>query len=329
MAGSAKRGVAVRYLAYVELDGVPNIVVDGARHADSLLVLSHWPKSGSPAALRDDLSAQITFHYLDHPELHVPAVAVSNNHFDQDGLMSVYALVDPDGAQSRRARVIDVARAGDFGTYEDRDSARIAWTLANLANALPDGVDPYAELLDCLPELLDHPERFRDSWAEEDEHLEASEAGIASGEVQIEELTDLDLAIVTVPESWTVRPVHRFTPLIHHAVHPTAVNNATDRFRLLYVRGQHYEVLYRYETWVQYVSRRPPGRIDLTALADELSALEPGDARWTFDGVDAIGPSLHLLGSGPDPASAIAPAELRDRVIRTLQHGTSAWDPYD
>jgi hypothetical protein len=320
----------VRYLAYGELDGVPNIVVDGSRHPDSLLTLSHWPQSGSPAALRDDLSAQIVFHYLDHPELHVPAEAVSNNHFDQDGLMSVYALVDPDGAQSRRERAIDVARAGDFGTYRDRDSVRIAWTIAALGFELPPEVDRYATVLDRVPELLDHPERFVEHWADEDEHLQGSEAAIASGLVTIEELDDLDLAIVTMPEDWTLRPVRRFTrPGLQASVHPTAVFNATDCFRVLYRRGARYELQYRYETWVQYQSRRPPGRVDLAPLAEALSALEPGETHWTFDGVGEIAPSLHLVGDDPDPASAIPPEAFRERAIQALRDGVSAWNPYD
>jgi hypothetical protein len=320
----------VRYLAYGELDGVPNIVVDGARHADSLLTLSHWPRSGTPAVLRDDLSAQIAFHYLDHPELHVPAEAVSNNHFDQDGLMSVYALVDPDGARTRRERAIDVARAGDFGTYDDRDSVRIAWTIASLGAELEPGDDPYPVMLDRVPELLDHPERFVDRWADEDEHLQGSEAAIASGLVTIEERADLDLAIVTTPEAWTERPVHRFTrPGITAALHPTALYNATDLFRVLLLRGDRCEVQYRYETWVQYQSRRPPGRIDLAPLAEQLNELERGSARWTFDGVDEIAPSLHLVGDELDAASTIPPEQLRERVIQALANGTSAWDPYD
>lgn len=219
----------MRYLEYGTLDGVPNIMVDGSRHADSLLMLSHWPRSGSPVLLRADLSAQIAFNYLDHPELHVAAEAVSNNHFDQDGLMSVYALVDPDGAQSRRDRAIDVARAGDFNTYRDRDSMRIAWTLAHLAAAMPDDQDPYAELLAPLPELLDHPERFHDSWADEDEHLDASEAAITSGEVQIEEIEDLDLAVVTVPEGWELRPAHKFTAGDHASDTGTALLSGSIR----------------------------------------------------------------------------------------------------
>ncbi len=315
-------------MAYGELDGIPNVIVDGSAHPDSLMTLSHWPKSPTPAALRDDLSAQIAFHYLDHPELHVPAQAVSNNHFDQDGLMSVYALVDPEGAQSRRDRAIDVARAGDFGTYHDRDSARIAWTIASLGEDVWDHADPYAVVLERVPELLDHPERFRGRWAEEDAHLEASEAAIAAGAVQIEELEHLDLAIVTVPESWAPRPVHRFTRTESQAVHPTALNNATDRFRLLITRGDRYEVQYRYETWVQYMTRRPLGRIDLEPLAIALSAREPGAASWTFDGVDAIAPALHLVDAGPDPSSAVPPDELRALVVDTLTTGVSAWDPY-
>jgi Family of unknown function (DUF6687) len=318
----------VRYLAYSALEGVPNVIVDGSAHPDSLLTLSHWPNSETPVVLRDDLSAQIAFHYLDHPELHVPAAVVSNNHFDQDGLMSVYTLVEPEGARARRERVIDVARAGDFGTYHDPDSVRVAWTIARLEEDLP-GADAYPVLLDRVPELLDHPDRFRDTWVEEDAHLRAGEAAIASGLVRIEEIDALDLAIVTVPEEWAAHPVHRFTRSgLWAAVHPSAVANATDRFRILSVQGTSYELQYRYETWVRYVSRRPPGRIDLTMLAGELTALEPGDARWVFDGVDAIAPSLHLVGAGAEAASAIPPEHFRARVVDTLAAGVSAWDPY-
>ncbi len=74
-------------------------------------------RSGSPIELRDDLSAQIAFHYLDRPDLHVDVDAVSNNHFDQDGLMSMYALLEPEAASERRDRVIDVARMGDFDAF--------------------------------------------------------------------------------------------------------------------------------------------------------------------------------------------------------------------
>jgi hypothetical protein len=317
----------MRYVPYDDLDGIPNVVVDGARHPDSVLVLSHWPKSGSPPELRDDHYAQIAFHYLDRPDLHVAADAVSNNHFDQDGLMSMYALVNPAAAQARRDRAVDVARMGDFDTYVDRDSARIAWTIAALA-ADPAVADPYAELLPRVDELLDHPERHRELWAEEDEHLARSEAGVASGAITIEEVPELDLAVVTVPEDWSPQPAHFFTPLVRQAVHAIAVHNATDRCRVLYQRGHRYRLQYRYETWVQHTAH-PPGRIDLTDLAEELSALEPDGARWVFGGVGDIAPVLELATGNDDPESTITPEDFRARVRQALATGAIAWDPYD
>lgn len=187
---------------------------------------------------------------------------------------------------------------------------------------------PYGEL-DGIPSILDHPERFRDHWAAEDEHLALSEEAIAAGVVTIEERPELDLAIVTVPDDWVPRPAHFFTPVMAQAVHWTAVHNATDLFRVLYLRGRHYWFQYRYETWVQYTSRRAPQRIDLTPLAEQLSADEPSGSRWAFDGVGAIGPALHLFADDPDPESAIPPEVFRDRVLQALATGISAWDPYD
>jgi hypothetical protein len=38
---------ARRFVAYEELGETPNIVVDGAGNAATVLTLSHWPKSGT------------------------------------------------------------------------------------------------------------------------------------------------------------------------------------------------------------------------------------------------------------------------------------------
>src|SRR5690349_21776182 len=97
--------VAMEYVAYGEIGDRANVIVDGAGTPSTLLTLSHWPGAPTPEVLKADLSAEIAFRYLDRPDLHVDADVVSNNHFDEDGLMSLYALVDPDGAMARRALV--------------------------------------------------------------------------------------------------------------------------------------------------------------------------------------------------------------------------------
>src|SRR5438034_5307798 len=115
----------MRFSPYTETVTVPNIIVDGVANKSTLLTLSHWPKSGTPAELKADTSAEIVFKYLDSPQFHVRAEVVSNNHFDEDGLVGVFTMVDPDTAARHRDLLIDVAQAGDFGVFSRREAARI------------------------------------------------------------------------------------------------------------------------------------------------------------------------------------------------------------
>jgi hypothetical protein len=127
-----------RYLKFVPyhlLDGRPSVGLDGSPAPGTVLTVTHWPGYPPPVGIEDDLSAQMTFRLLGRPDL-VPdeAEAVSNNHFDQDGLVSLYALVAPDDAVQRRRFLEDVAFAGDFALCRDRDAARVSMVLSALAD---------------------------------------------------------------------------------------------------------------------------------------------------------------------------------------------------
>ena len=305
----------MQYIPYEELGNVPNIIVDGAANAHTVLTLSHWPKSATPAELKDDLSAQIVFRYLDKPDLRVNVDVVSNNHFDQDGLVSVYALVHPSDAAARRALLIDIAAAGDYGTYRLREAARASFVLDAFADPDRSPLDGaifkrsypkmasslYRELLPKLPEILSNIDRFRNYWEAEDAALTASETMIRDGRIRIDEFPDLDLAVVTLPHSLNGQT----------ACHPMAVNNVLKTFRVLTIQGRNYELQYRYESWVEYVSQPVPPRIDLTRLAEALSELEAGHGEWEFDGVDEISPKLVLTGADE---SRIPPEEFVARI---------------
>jgi hypothetical protein len=312
-----------RYRAYSEVRDIPHVVVDGAAQPGTVLTLSHWPGSPTPDAVRADLSAEIAFAYLDRPELHADAAWVTNNHCDQDGLVSVFALVEPDAARARRDRLVDIARAGDFGSVQHRDAARAAIAIANLAGRA-DG-DPYVELLGRLVELADHPERYRAEWETEDAHLTATERAIADGTITITEDPVLDLAVVRVPDDWTAKAVHRFTMTEPGAAHPYAVHNATDRLVIVTLGAGPPELRDRYETWVHLVSRRPRPRVDLTELAAELTGDDRAGGAWVFDGVQALSPALHRVG---DEETTIADDDFVARVTDTLQAARATWDPY-
>jgi hypothetical protein len=338
-ATTVRRVLPLRFIPYADAATTPNVVVDGAAAAATRLTLSHWPGAPTPPELRADLSAEIVLRALDEPARFAGVDAVTNTHFDQDGLASVYALVAPEGARARHDRVIDVARAGDFGTFVDRDAARIAFAIASYddpaTSPLPAALfgGSYAELSDALyaevlprfEEMLDRPDRWRAQWEDEDAHLDDSIDAIARGVVRIEERPALDLAIVTVPESWEPHVTHRFTRVDADAVHPMAVANATERTRLVYVHGDRYRLQFRYETWVMFTSRPVAARRDLTALAQRLDALEPAGARWHADPVDAITPELRLPG---DAVSGIPAETFVREVCAYLEVAPPAWDPY-
>ena len=315
----------MHYIPYDELGDRPNSIVDGAANANTRITLSHWPDNPTPEILKDDLSTQIVFRYLDRSEAWIQADAVSNNHFDEDGLVGIFNLINPDHAQRHRLLLIDVAAAGDFGIYRFREAARTTFVLSTFADPELSPLDAgifkqpyprlaarlYQEMLPRLPEIIGDLDRFRRYWEFEDAILEESEAKVRAGHVQIEEIPELDLAIVRLPESLSGHKVHRFTQDRRASCHPMALHNVIRSFRILLMQGRNYEFQYRYESWVQYISKRPMPRVDLAPLAQQLSDMEAGNGRWEFDGVDEITPKLAVVNADE---SRIAPEEFLKRI---------------
>jgi hypothetical protein len=303
----------LRFVPY-EQATTPNVVVDGSPNDSTVLTLSHWPGSPTPDALGRDLSAEIAFAYLDDPSCWVDAAAVTNNHFDQDGLVSAFALVEPELATTHRDLLIDVAAAGDFGTYRDRRAARASMVIAAWCQT---GLSYDTALARLLALVLD-PEPYRDVWATEDAHLTASEAAIDDGRIVISELDELDLAVVTVADGPS-GTAHRFAHQTFEGVHPMALHNATDRFRLLVVREGRFRYVDRYETWVRFRSRPTLPRVDMRPLAVRLNELDT--TTWTAEAPGALAPSL-----GHDGRSGLAPEAVIEIVTDHLITATGVAD---
>lgn len=328
---------ALPFVPYHELDARPHAVLDGSPTDGTTVCLTHWPGIPGPGDLRADLSAQMAFGALRDPGQFRGATAASNNHFDQDGLVSLFAASHPEAALAREGLLVDVARAGDFGCFADRRAARISMVIAAYAD--PDGGPLgklpgdyavatgvlYTELLGRLEELCDHPERYRRLWGDEDATLAESEAVLGGPDASVEELPELDLSVVSVPPAAPSGGGHRFAGEWRPGLHPMAVNNATRHFTTLVVRGRRYEVTQRYETWVQYRTRRPRPRVDLRPLAEELNAAEHHGACWVASPPSALTPILELA---PGDESDLDPTGFLDLLTRHLRESPAAWDPY-
>jgi hypothetical protein len=332
--------VPVRYVPYAEAAGVPNVVVDGSPNPGTVLVISHWPGLPTPPACAADTSAEMVFRYLDRgADLHDGAGLVTNNHFDQDGLAGIYALVEPEAAVGRRGQLEDLATAGDFAVARDRSSARLSMAVDALADPgrsplgdLPESYDEscavlYRAALELLPRWLDDPDSCRSLWQDEDRHLEVGLAAVDAGDVRIDEDIELDLAVVTLPAG-SRSSGHRFVGRAFTGIHPMALHGATDRSVVLTIdrdAGRH-QLTCRYEGWVQFRSRWIRPRVDLRPLAALLTSAETAGAEWEATGPDDLTPELRTVPAGPP--SSLEPSLLVEAATEHLRSAPPAWHPY-
>jgi hypothetical protein len=291
---------------------VPNVVVDGSANRSTVLTLSHWPGTECPIELQADLSAEMAFRYLDEGgNRHGDVSIVTDNHFDEDGVVAMFALVDPPTALAQRELLIDVARAGDFSWFRDRRAARMSMVIAAWSAEL-DSVAAYRHTLPLLGTLAATLDEHRPLWAEEDEEITRVERAIDAGVVRLDEDPALDLVVVTSPEG-------------DGPPHPMPVFNRTGCLRVASVRGRNLALSYRYESWVRLRSRTPMPRVDLDGLAARLTDLEPDGVEWEAEPVDALVPRLAPRGDGSDLDAAVFLTE----VGRWLATAKSTWSPYD
>jgi hypothetical protein len=324
----------VKYVPYTQLSGSPNIIVDGAAQEDTVLTLSHWPGSRSPADLRADTSTEMVLNFLATPgavEEHAPGVrVVSNNHFDEDGLCSVWAMLHQESALERQTLLVDVATAGDFSTYRRPQAAKVVFTIRSYAD--PDtspvyeklrgddgtGSAQYQALLPLLEDVLDDTDRYGPYWDEQWSAMLRSKTAMVMGQVELREIPHVDLAVAQTPER----------------LHPMVLYNSTERLRVLTaLPGGYYCLRYRYETWVQYASRRVMPRVDLVPLVPRLAELDRPDVTWTFDGNSTITPAFQALGPDGQPApSNLSLESLLDELVAYFEReqGNPAlqWNPY-
>jgi len=337
------------------------VLVDGAARSESVLTLSHWPQSPTPPVLARDLSAQIVFAFLhaarvaDAPQ--VPearlrrrgssadlsaaieaagvAEVVTNDHFDEDGLVSVLAMTNPDFALRHEELLVDVASCGDFGVARSQIAARIAFAISPIGEEAAKAPAPaerpgswsgarYRAVLEKAVELVEHPEHFGRYWKEQDAALTRSQEVLRAGSVTIHEVPEVDLAVLirTAGAGWFDAGSAAPGAV---ALHEVALHSATPASRILCFNEGRCELYLRYEGWVRYVSRKVPLRPDLEPLAAELSAAEPSGSRWVADGVGSL---VSRMRPEADGETELDPKLVLEMVVAYLKSAPGAWDPF-
>src|SRR6185436_8170571 len=151
----------MRFEFYTEaLDNVPKLSVDGT--VDNSIHFSHWEGNRTPAEVKADTSTEIALNLAASPnraQLTNQIDLVTNNHFDCDGVLSVWTVLNGERALEFRDLLIAAAEAGDFSEHSSDDGVRVSIAIqgSNQAGSNNDDASPLATML--AGENVDDDER--------------------------------------------------------------------------------------------------------------------------------------------------------------------------
>jgi len=332
-------GVAFRMFG-PGLDPARTLCVDG--RAFGLRSLSHWPGPPPPAALAHDVTTGMALHFArageaEQRELLGSFDVVTNDHYDTDGALSLFAILDPEAALPHADLMVRSATTGDFRTWHGEDALAVDLTVVAARDAAGsplrerlDAIDDYATAADLcyrwvfeeLPRVLADPFRWRNLWQRRFDRIVEERRRLLAGELRVERHEDLDLAVIHLAE-----------PLTRH----TVVAAADDLYRILVVheseQGFRYRFAYRNESWFLRVRDRTSPRTPLDGAVAELQRLEgasDGGSTWWCTPIDSTTAQLGFGSSERqanvfgdfrtdlDPASRLAPAVVIEALRRVL-----------
>ena len=132
------------------LADVPKLSVDGT--VSNSIHLSHWKGNETAAELKADTSTEIALNLVTSPkrsEFTKGIDLVTNNHFDTDGMLSVWTVMMGERAAQYREVLIAAAEAGDFSEYSTADGVRVSLAIQGSDVAIPtdDLGSPLARML--------------------------------------------------------------------------------------------------------------------------------------------------------------------------------------
>jgi hypothetical protein len=294
-----------QYIPYAQAHKISDdqlLIVDSHYHRG--LVLAHFYEDRVPETLRSTTSTEAVFKWLHlnaeaKAELGVKPKYVTCNHWDIDGFLAVWTALYSPIAKRHQEELEAAALLGDFREFDFTTTAGMkALKICALLNHIERTTFclPFGELADSSIEhevaerkfefflshfalWLEQLEDYRGLWQGEFTEVIEDIEFIDSGKARIQENAALDLSIIHTP-----RPLHYYA----------AFSRAKSGAVLTFVSGTGYvEFEYKYETRVGKPGKTIRPRVDLTGLAEQLTALERTEnVHWVFDNINEGGPIL-------------------------------------
>lgn len=332
------RHLRMRFEYYSEaIADAPKLSVDGT--VDHAIHFSHWKGNQTPASVKADTSTEIALNVVAAPnrdELTRGIELVTNNHFDTDGVLSVWTMLNGERALELRDNLIPAAEAGDFCELSTEDGVRASIVIQGSDSPIDDCGSPLAQKLAGEPVeedaraydlVLPHVERvitrtaeyeplWRDAW----QRIEAALDSFAKRTSYVEEIDEIKLSVVTLaPE---IFGPSGFIPGSHSAPLTAISHHAHGELFLIVTpldRGWAYRIDYPYYSWAETVVRPPIVRRDLSELMKQLNDLEKNSsASWRLDSSELASAVKFSDQNGHLAASNIQPDVIAFHVRAAL-----------
>jgi hypothetical protein len=279
----------------------------------------------------------------DREELTRGIELVTNNHFDTDGVLSVWTMLNPERALPLRQSLIAAAEAGDFSEYTTDAAARASITIQGpdqpvpgeetgspLANHLAgevvaDDALAYELVLPEVERVLTRTDDYEPLWRGAWRRTAAALESFARRTSSVEEFADARLSLVTL--STELFGPAGFDPARHSIPLMAISHNARGQLFLIGAPMKDawsYRVDYPYYSWAETVVRPAIVRRDFQALIDRLNELEGGaQGEWRADTSELSSAFKFMSREGTPAACRLTPERVAEEIRLALLQAQS------
>ena len=321
------------------LDHLPKLSVDGT--VANAIHFSHWQGNETPASVKADTSTGIALNLVAAPDCEALTRGielVTNNHFDTDGVLSVWTVLNGEPALELREKLIAAAEAGDFSEFSGEDAVRASIVIQGsespvdeesgspLANYLAgkvidDDALAYKLVLPKVAHVLQSTAEYEPLWRSGWERIAAALESFASGNSHVFEDEAGKVSLVTLAPEISSRA--GFKPTSHAAPYTAISHYARGELFVIATPlngGWSYRIDYPYYSWAETIVRPHITRRDFTSLVARLNEMERQPSGfWKLDASEMTSAIKFSNPSGTPAGSYLEPdtvaAEVRAAVM--------------
>lgn len=315
----------MRFEFYSEaIADVPKLSIDGT--VDNAIHFSHWRGNTTPAEVKADTSTEIALNLVASPNrdaLTRNIELVTNNHFDTDGTLSVWTVLNGERSLEFKELLIAAAEAGDFSEYSSEEGIRVSLAIQGTDGVIPgeergsplarrlahevvtDEARTYDLILPQIEDLLRNINNYEELWRHGWDQIATAIESFASGASTVVEDSGISLVILA-PSIFG----GRFSPTRHAAPYTAISKLATGKMFVVATpadSGWFYRIDYPYYSWAETVVRPEIVRPDLTDALQLLNDRESGTGNWKTDDGELSSAAKFLDDQGQMSASKLDP----------------------